>query len=45
MIFADCAVQPNPTDEQLAEIAYLSLQSAKNYGIKPKVALLSFSTK
>ena len=44
MIFADCAVQPNPTDEQLAEIAYLSIKSARTFGIKPKVAMLSFST-
>lgn len=44
MIFADCAVQPNPTSEQLAEIAYLSILSARTFGIKPKVAMLSFST-
>lgn len=44
MILADCAVQPNPNDEQLAEIAYLSIKSARTFGIKPKVAMLSFST-
>lgn len=44
LIFADCAVQPNPTDEQLAEIAYLSIKSARTFWIKPKVAMLSFST-
>lgn len=43
-IFADCAVQPNPSDEQLAEIAYLSIKSARTFWIKPKVAMLSFST-
>lgn len=44
MIFADCAVQPNPSSEQLAEIAYLSVLSAKEFDIEPKVAMLSFST-
>ncbi|NPV25856.1 MAG: phosphate acetyltransferase [Firmicutes bacterium] len=46
-VFADCAVTPNPTAEQLAEFAYLSAQFAKNIvGIKePKVGMLSFSTK
>ncbi|MDF1682763.1 MAG: phosphate acyltransferase [Patescibacteria group bacterium] len=44
MIFADCAVQPNPSSMELAEIAYLSVKSARNFDIKPKVAMLSFST-
>jgi phosphate acetyltransferase len=46
MFFADCAVNPNPTSEQLADIA---ISTADNYslftGQVPKVALLSFSTK
>lgn len=45
LIFADCGVNPNPTDEDLAEIAMLSSETAKTIcGIKPKVALLSYST-
>jgi phosphotransacetylase len=45
MLIADCAVQPNPNAEQLAEIAYLSAKSARTFGIEPKIAMLSFSTK
>jgi len=46
MVFADCAVNPNPSAEQLAEIAYLSAKTAKALvGFEPKVGMLSFSTK
>lgn len=46
MIFADCGVNPNPTDEDLAEIAMLSSETAKTIcGMDPKVAMLTYSTK
>lgn len=46
LLFADCAVNPNPNAEQLAEIAYATSQTAKALvGFDPKVAMLSFSTK
>ncbi|MEM7381282.1 MAG: phosphate acetyltransferase [Bacteroidota bacterium] len=43
-VFGDCAINPNPTSEQLAEIAISSADSAKNFGIPPKVAMLSYSS-
>ena len=42
--FGDCAVNPNPTPEQLAEIAISSAATARQFGLDPKVAMLSYST-
>lgn len=43
-LFADCALNINPTAEQLAEIGFVSAETALSFGIKPRVAMLSFST-
>lgn len=46
MVFADCAVHPDPNAQQLAEIAIATSQTTKAIaGIEPRVAMLSFSTK
>ncbi|BGI51082.1 MAG: phosphate acetyltransferase [Arsenophonus endosymbiont of Ceratovacuna japonica] len=44
LVYGDCAINPNPTYEQLSEIAIQSADSAKNFGIEPRVAMISYST-
>jgi phosphate acetyltransferase len=43
-VFGDCAVNPNPTSEELAEIAISSAESSLMFGIEPKIAMLSYSS-
>ena len=43
-VMGDCAINPNPTAEQLAEIAISSADSTKAFGFEPKVAMLSYSS-
>jgi len=46
MVFADCAVHPNPTDRELAEIAVATARTTRDIAkIEPRIAMLSFSTK
>ncbi|QJX48259.1 phosphate acetyltransferase [Hymenobacter taeanensis] len=43
-VFGDCAVNPNPTAEQLAEIAISSAESSQAFGIESRIAMLSYSS-
>ena len=43
-VFGDCAVVPNPTAEQLAEIAIVSADNTQRFGIEPRIAMLSYSS-
>ena len=44
LVFADCAVNPNPSPADLAAIAISSAETAKSFGIEPRIAMLSYST-
>jgi len=43
-VFGDCAINPNPNASQLAEIAISSAESSMNFGIEPRIAMLSYSS-
>ena len=43
-LFADCAVTPNPSADELASITLSSAQTASAFGLNPKIAMLSYST-
>ena len=44
LVYGDCAINPDPNAEELAEIAITSAQTARTFGIEPVVAMLSYST-
>ncbi|KQQ21123.1 phosphate acetyltransferase [Rathayibacter sp. Leaf299] len=44
LVYGDCAVNPDPTEAQLADIAISSAETAQQFGIDPRIAMLSYST-
>ena len=44
LVYGDCAINPNPDAQQLAEIATSSAETARAFGIEPKIAMLSYSS-
>ena len=44
LVYGDCAVNPNPNSEQLADIAISSAETAEMFGVEPRIAMLSYST-